>query len=135
MKRTLATLVMAFGLGSLLAVAPVSAQSNPAVADIPFSFVTSGRVLHAGKYNISQLSYSSAVFVLKNENGGTIMTQLAARQDGHAETPSLTFTRNGGAWMLVKVTPPYSSVSYSLGGDATEHHGTGVAAMISIKLK
>jgi len=135
MKRTLTALMLAFGLGSLFIATPASAQYNPAVADVPFPFVATGKTMPAGKYNVSQLSGNSPLFTLRSENG-TVMTQLGSREQGNPTHPSLTFARAGSDWVLVKITPPDSQAAYSLGHNPVEKNThLRMAAMVSIDLK
>jgi hypothetical protein len=135
MKRTLTALLMTFGLGSMFVATPISAQNNPATADVPFSFVASGKTLPAGKYNISQTRSGSATFRLEDEKGEAIMTQLGVREDGNPSHPSVTFLRSGGEWVLVKVTPPNSSAAYSVGNSQYKSQNMHLAAMVSVNLK
>jgi hypothetical protein len=135
MKSTFTALAMTFGLGSMFVATPMSAQSNPAVADVPFSFVASGKTLPAGKYNISQIRSGSATFRFQDEKGEAMLTQLGAREDGDASHPGVTFLRTGGEWVLVKVTPPDSSTAYSVGTNQYKSQNMHLAAMVSISLK
>ncbi len=68
MKRNLMALI-ALGVGSLFTAAPVSAQNN-AIADIPFSFVVSGKPMPAGTYKVTETHPGSVVFSLSNESSG-----------------------------------------------------------------
>jgi hypothetical protein len=135
MKRILMNCFLAFGLVvTPFLSTPVSAQSNPATADVPFSFVVGNQRLAAGQYYISQTQYDSPVFVLRNERGGSIFTQMNSRQEGNPAHPSLTFRRTGSDWTLVKITPPDSAAAYAL-PDHTKQHSVPVAAMVSIAIK
>lgn len=136
MKRTFTSLMLAVGMVSLFVSTPVFAQTNPAVAQIPFSFEASGKTLPAGQYNVSQFDSNSAVFTVQNVHGQAVFATLGKRQTGYPDHPSMTFMRSGGQWMLVKITPPNSLTAYSLGPDAIEHNKKlELATMVSIKLK
>jgi len=135
MKRTLTTLMLAFGLGSLFLAAPASAQYHPAQADVPFAFVVSGKTVPAGRYTISQFSASTPVFTLQNEQE-SLFALLGTRGQGDPSHPSITFKQVGSQWMLIRITPPGSQVAYSVPRSIYEKNPhMKMATMVSIKLQ
>jgi hypothetical protein len=134
MKRTFAALVMTFGLGSLFLATPASAQDNPAVADVPFSFVVSGKTLPAGQYNIAQIGMGASTFRLQDKRGESILTKVGTPETGNPLQPSVTFRRAGGEWVLVRITPPDSLNAYSFESKQSKQ-SMRLAAMVSINLK
>jgi hypothetical protein len=136
MKRLLKTLMITtFGLGSLFIPAPASAQSQSAVAEIPFSFSISGKTMPAGKYNISPLTASAGLFTVRTDKSAA-MVELGAHVKGNPAHPSVTFARVAGEWVLVKITPPDSPTAYSLVHDPVVHNAhLRMAALVSIELK
>jgi hypothetical protein len=136
MKRIFVTLLTAIGITSPFVVR-LAAQTNSAVAEVPFAFVASNRTLPAGKYNVSELRPGSAIFSLRNAEGQSIFVQLPLSEDGKPENPSLTFACYGSECVLAKVTPPNSPTAYALNPSSIEKqlpHRLGMASMISIKL-
>jgi len=135
MKRFLTTLLFTFGFGSLFLTTPASAQYHRAQADVPFAFVVSGKTVPAGRYTISQLSSSTPVFTLQNEQE-SLFAQLGARETGDPAHPSVTFKRVGSRWMLIRITPPGSQSAYSLPSSVYEKNPhMKMATMVSIKLQ
>jgi hypothetical protein len=135
MKRTLTTLMLAFGLGSLFIATPVSAQYNSAVADVPFAFTFAGHTLEAGRYNISQISGTARVFLLRGSTGG-LMESFNLLDKGNPNQSSVTFRHTDSGWALIKVTPPNSLVAYMVQSERKEKNThMGMATLVSIKLK
>ncbi len=133
MKRTLTTLMLAFGLVSMFSATPASAQNHPANATIPFAFVVGHKTLPAGTYNVSEFSTNAALFVIRGDD--TAVTQLSVPNDCRDCTPTLTFARHGNDWVLVKVMPPDGQTSYSLPSYANKNVKMRLAAMVSVNLK
>jgi hypothetical protein len=135
MKRIFVTLLAAVGLTGSLAV-PLTAQSTPAQAKIPFSFVVSNQTLPAGTYAISRVTPVAPVFVLRGE-GSSVVVNFSQNEDGKPQNPSLTFVCYGNECVLDKIAPPDSTTAYSLSPAALEKnlpHKLGMASMISIKM-
>jgi hypothetical protein len=137
MKRILTTLLMAVGLTGPL-VTHLAAQSNTAVAEIPFAFVANQRTYPAGTYRVSEGSdISRSLFKLEDPSRHSAFVMMATREDGNPAKPSLTFACYGNDRVLAKITPPGSSTAYALSRDSIEknlHHTLGMSSMVSIKL-
>lgn len=137
MKRTLTTFMLAVGMVGVFVATPLSAQSHTGVAEIPFSFVMSGKTLPAGKYNISQFSGNSSLFTVQNADGRALFEDFGARHTGHPNNPSITFKKVEGQWVMYEIAPPNSQTAYSLGEKAlAKNRKLELATMVSsIKLR
>jgi hypothetical protein len=136
MKRILTSLLMAVGITGPF-VAHLAAQTNTAVADIPFAFVISNHTMPAGEYRVSELRYGNPVFVFSDARGHSIIVPLTHSERGNPEKPSVTFACYGKECVLAKVTPPNSQTAYALSQEAIEKnlpHRLGMASMIAIKV-
>jgi hypothetical protein len=136
MKRILTTFLMAVGMASPFAV-HLAAQTNPAVADIPFDFVVSQRTLPAGRYDIQQWTVSGPAFAIRDHSGHSVFMQFAANERGNPERPGLTFACYGKVCVLGKITPPHSVTAYTLSQDSIEknlHRTLGMASIVSVEL-
>ncbi len=136
MKRIITTFLVAVGITGPF-VAHLVAQSNSAVADIPFAFVVSHQTMPAGKYTVERISPISPVFALRDGRGSSVMASFSDNETGKPENPSLTFSCYGKECVLAKITPPASETAYSLSPAAVEKslsHKLGMAALVSIKI-
>ena len=118
-------------------VMPLAAQTNAAVAEIPFAFEVGDRTMPAGQYTIKELSAYSSIFKVENEKGKGIFASFGVAVDGHPDKPSLTFVCFGKEHILTKVTPPNSNIAFELSKKTLESrraHSIGVASMVSVKL-
>jgi hypothetical protein len=136
MKRIFTTLLVAAGIAGPF-MASVAAQSNHAVANIPFAFVASGRTLPAGRYDVSQMQPGSTIFTLRDREGHGLFVPFTQNENGNPKQASLTFACYGSQRILAKVTPPNSQTAYSLSQTSIEkslRHTLGVASMVSVEL-
>ncbi len=122
--------MLVFGLGSPFIATHLSAQRNAAVAVVPFAFSVSGHMLPAGTYHISKLN----PVALQGSAGG-LMTKMCQVEAGNPTHPAITFARSGDQWVLVKITPPDSSLAYLLRDTSMENTHLGMATLVSVKLK
>jgi hypothetical protein len=136
MKRILTSIFVAAGIAGPF-VSHVAARDLRMGADIPFAFVANNTAMPAGSYQLTQTGASGSAFVLRNVTGKTIFVNMAARQDGKPDNPSLTFACQGKECVLARIAPPGSLTAYSLGQAAIEknlNHSLRIASMVSIKL-
>ncbi len=108
MKKILGCLSMV-ALAVVLA-APVSAQSIPVTARVPFDFVVGGHTLPAGDYVVSKLT-AQGVLEIRNASNGTTPLVVTASVPGSTGTPgeaSLTFHRYGSDYFLAGIWDGHS---------------------------
>ena len=102
MTKYIPTLVMALGLSTALAPSPVLAQSGSAIANIPFAFEASGKVLTPGQYAVAERMTSGLFLFLNEQTGHSIFVIGHAPNIGQAD-PKLVFHRYGDHYYLSEV--------------------------------
>jgi hypothetical protein len=136
MKRHLHNIVLAAGLSVLLGSSTLSAQSQKAVANIPFAYHVGQQTFSPGKYTIAKNS-SPGVFTLRETDTGRGIFMPVISQDTRAKDAwNLTFSCYAGDCSLSQIR--MGSESYNLLAKppvrlASNH--VGVAAMISVPLR
>ncbi len=123
MKKTLLALLVV-GTIAFAGLRPASAQSDPALVKIPFSFIVGAKVLPAGSYRIApQLDDPSLLLVTPTKGG----TAAAFAATGFAKNPNpmdqqvhVAFKNVDGHYFLWEITMP--------GGEAREVNVTKAEA-------
>ena len=98
---------------SMLAVAPVSAQSVKLVADIPFEFVAGSTTFPAGEYSVEPMgSIGSHVVLVRStdlRSSAALQTIAVWARDPQAKG-KLVFNRYGDTYFLSQIwSPGYST--------------------------
>ena len=136
MKQHLRNIVLTAGLSVLLGSSTLNAQTQTAVANIPFAYHVGQTTLTAGKYTIAKGS-SQGVFALRETDTDRGIFMLATQKStGNKDAWNLTFSCYAGDCSLSQIR--MGSESYNLLAKprvrlASNH--VGVAAMISVPLR
>jgi hypothetical protein len=98
--RTLAVFVI-----GLAAAGTIPAQSLKAQANIPFSFVVSGKTLPAGEYNVRRGTSADTMMIRSVNHGEGAFTAFvpATEPSGRWGTARLVFHRYGNRYFLAQV--------------------------------
>ena len=137
MKRHLNNIVLAAGLSVLLGSSTLSAQSQKAVASIPFAYHVGEKTLSPGTYTIAKSSSSQSVFALRETaTGHDTFMPVVQQGTGDKDAWDLTFSCYAGECSLAQIR--MGSESYNLLAKprvrlASNH--VGVAAMITVPLR
>ncbi len=110
MKRTLFSLVIA-GAVALGAAPALHAQSTePAIVNVPFSFIVSGKVLPAGKYRIATTGTDASSLVITSAddkaNGAFASTERAPNPQASSDETHVAFKTYMGQRFLWQVVTP-----------------------------
>ena len=133
MKRHLNNIVLAAGLSVLLGSSILSAQSQKAVANIPFAYHVGEKTLAAGTYTIAETSSSQSVFALRETaTGHDIFMPVLQQGTGDKDAWDLTFSCYAGECSLSQIR--MAGDSYNLTAKPPVRVGK-VAAMISVPLR
>jgi hypothetical protein len=136
MKRHLNNIVLAAGLSVLLGSSILSAQSQKAVASIPFAYHVGQQAFAPGKYTIAKNS-SPGVFTLRGtDTGGGIFMPVAQQDTGDKDAWKLTFSCYAGDCSLSQIR--MGSESYNVLAKRPVRLASnqlGVATMISVPLR
>jgi hypothetical protein len=136
MKQHLRNIVLTAGLSVLLGSSTLSAQTQTAVANIPFAYHVGQQTFSAGEYTVAKTS-SQGVFALRETDTGHAILMPVIQQDtGAKDAWNLTFScyardcslsqiRMAGDSYNVTARPPVRLAS----------NRVGVAAMISVPLR
>jgi hypothetical protein len=135
MKLQLKSIFLTAGLSALLGSFALSAQSQKAVANIPFAYHVGEQTFSPGKYMIGQ-TQSSGVFVLQQkETGHSIFMPVTNEGTQAKNTWNLTFSCYAGECSLSQVAmagDTYTLRTKSYPRVANNH--LGVAALVSVPL-
>jgi hypothetical protein len=136
MKRHLNNIVLTAGLSVLLGSSTLSAQSQKAVANIPFAYNVGQQAFAPGKYTIAKNS-SQGVFTLRGtDTGGGIFMPVIHQDTGGKDAWKLTFSCYASDCSLSQIR--MGSESYNLLAKPPvrlANNRVGVAAMISVPLR
>jgi hypothetical protein len=133
MKQHLRNIVLTAGLSALLGSSTLSAQSQNAVANIPFAYHVGQKTLAAGKYTITKNSSSQGVFALREtDTGHDIFMSVIQHSTGDKDAWNLTFSCYAGDCSLSQIR--MGGDSYNLTAKPPVRLGK-VAAMISVPLR
>jgi hypothetical protein len=133
MKRHLHNIVLTAGLSVLLGSSTLSAQSQKAVASIPFAYHVGEKTLSPGKYAIAKTSSAQSVFALREtETGHEIFMSVIPEGTGDKDAWDLTFSCYAGECSLSQIR--MAGDSYNLTTKPPVRLGK-VAAMISVPLR
>jgi hypothetical protein len=136
MKRHLHNIVLTAGLSVLLGSSSLSAQSQKAVANIPFAYHVGQQTFAAGKYAVAKSS-SPGVFTLRETDTGHEIFMPVVQQDtGDKNAWNLTFSCYAGECSLAQIR--MAGDSYNLTARPPvrlANNRLGVAAMISVPLR
>ena len=102
MKKQLFALL---GLGLLLATASAFAQTVALKANIPFSFIVTGKTLPAGEYTIQSMDMQGTVLSIRNADLQPISMVISNRcesPNASAQT-RLVFHRYGNQYFLAQI--------------------------------
>jgi hypothetical protein len=136
MKRHFKNIVVTAGLSVLLGSSTLSAQSQKAVANIPFAYHVGQQTFSPGKYTIAK-ELSQGVFTLRGTDTGGGIFMPVLQQDTlakdawnltfscYADDCSLSQIRMGREAYNLRAKPPVRLADNRL----------GVAAMISVPLR
>ena len=132
MKRHLNNIVLAAGLSVLLGTSTLSAQSQKAVANIPFAYHVGQQTFSPGKYTVGQ-TRSPGVFALRETaTGHDTFMPVVQQGTGDKDAWDLTFSCYAGECSLSQIR--MAGDSYDLTTKPPVRLGK-VAAMISVPLR
>jgi hypothetical protein len=133
MKLQLTTIILTAGLSVLLGTSTLSAQSQKAVADIPFTYYVGDTTLSPGKYTIAKTSSSQGVFALREtDTGGDILMSITQHSTADKDAWHLTFSCYAGDCSLWQIR--MGADCYNLTAKPRVRPSK-VAAMISVPLR
>jgi hypothetical protein len=137
MKRHLQDIVLTAGLSVLLGSSTLSAQSQKAVANIPFAYHVGENTLPAGTYTIAKSSSSQSVFALREtDTGHEIFVPVVQQDTGAKNAWNLSFSCYAGECSLSQIR--MAGDSYNLTARPPVRLASnriGLAAMISVPLR
>jgi hypothetical protein len=136
MKLQLKTIFLTAGLSALLGSSTLSAQSQKAVASIPFAYHVGEQTFTPGKYTIGQ-TQSPGVFVLRqNETGHSIFMPVINEGTNEKDAWKLTFSCYAGECSLSQVW--IAGDSYALRAKPFPRlakNQLGLVALVSVPLR
>jgi hypothetical protein len=132
MKRHLHNIVLTAGLSVLLGSSTLSAQSQQAVASIPFAYHVGEKTLSPGKYIIGQTRTPGIFALQQRETRHTIFMPVLQQGSGSKDAWDLSFSCYAGQCSLAQIR--MGSESYNLLAKPPVRLGK-VAAMISVPLR
>jgi hypothetical protein len=136
MKRHLNNIVLAAGLSVLLGSSTLSAQSQKAVANIPFAYHVGEQTFSPGKYTIGETPTQSLCVLQQNETGHIIFMPVTNADTHRKDAWNLTFSCYAGDCSLAQIR--MGSESYNLKAKPRVRLASNrlaVAAMISVPLR
>jgi hypothetical protein len=136
MKRHLNNIVLAAGLSVLLGSSTLSAQSQKAVASIPFAYHVGQQTFAPGKYAVGQTGAPSVFTLRETATGHQIFMPVVPQSTGDKDDWNLTFSCYAGECSLAQIR--MGSESYNLLAKPRVRlasNRVGVAAMISVPLR
>lgn len=135
MKRNLTNIMLTAGLSALLGTATLGARDTVAVAEIPFAFHATDRVLPAGTYTVER--YQSRIFLLYDGRGHSIFFGTSGEEQGEPSSPRLTFQCYGNERALSEIWTVdgrgYSASKSSL--EKNLHRKLEMATLIEVPLR
>jgi hypothetical protein len=132
MKRHLRNIVLTAGLSVLLGSSTISAQSQKAVANIPFAYHVGQQTFSPGKYAVGQTRAPGVFALRETDTGHDIFMSVIQHSTGDKEAWNLTFSCYAGECSLAQIR--MGSESYNLLAKPPARLGK-VAAMISVPLR
>jgi hypothetical protein len=133
MKPQLKPIILTAGLSALLGSLTLSAQDySREIADVPFAFHASERILPAGEYTLKQTN-SRGLFRVDDSKGHSLFLNAPILQSSKAVNPRLTFACYGNECVLSQVWMPESTTGFSISDSAMKKQLTrkiGMAAEI-----
>ena len=100
-------LVISVGLAALAAGSALLAQNNyRGVANMPFDFQVTGRVLPAGEYVVTAAGNANVFVRDKATNHTVIVPARSVLSTGEEENPRLVFNRYGNKYFLAEIWLP-----------------------------
>src|SRR4051794_22987858 len=137
MKRHLNNIVLTAGLSVLLGSSILSAQSQKAVANIPFAYHVGEKTFSPGEYTIAKSSSSQGVFALREtDTNRAIFMSVIPEGTGAKNASKLTFSCYADGCSLSEIW--LAGDSYKLTARPPvrlANNRLGVAAMISVPLR
>jgi hypothetical protein len=136
MKRHLNNIVLAAGLSVLLGSSILSAQSQKAVANIPFAYHVGQQTFSPGKYTTGQTRSPGVLALQQRETSHTIFMPVLQQGTGAKDAWNLTFSCYAGDCSLSQIRMGHEA--YNLRAKPTVRlasNRVGVAAMISVPLR
>jgi hypothetical protein len=133
MKRQLKPIILTAGLSALLGSLTLSAQDySREIANVPFAFQASERILPAGEYTLKQVN-SAGLFQVYDSYGHSLFLNAPVPKSTKAVNPRLTFACYGNDCLLSQVWMPESTTGFSISDSAMKKQLTrkiGMAAEI-----
>jgi hypothetical protein len=136
MKRHLHNIVLAAGLSVLLGSSTLSAQSQKAVANIPFAYHVGKQTFAPGKYTIGETRTQRLCLLQQNETGHSIFMPVINEDTSQKDASNLTFSCYAGDCSLAQIR--MGREAYNVTAKPTVRlasNRAGVAAMISVPLR
>jgi hypothetical protein len=136
MKLQLKSIFLTAGLSALLGSSTLSAQSQKAVANIPFAYHVGEQTFSPGKYTIGQ-THTPGIFALQqNETGHSIFMPVINEGTGKKDAWKLTFSCYAGQCSLSQVW--MAGDSYTLRArpfPRLAKNQLGLVALVSVPLR
>ena len=124
---------LAAGLSALFGSLVLSAQNQKEIANIPFAFETSGKVLPAGEYLVQQTNMNG-IFQLYDEDGHSLFVTAYRDKQGDAGSPKLAFLCYGNDRVLSQIWTN-DGQGYRIGSsEKTMRRHLEMATLIFVKL-
>ncbi|MFL6351420.1 MAG: hypothetical protein ACJ74Z_06180 [Bryobacteraceae bacterium] len=132
MKRHLNNIVLTAGLSVVLGSSILSAQSQKAVANIPFAYHVGEKTFSAGNYTVAKSTLPGVFALRETDTGRGIFMSVTPQGTSAKEAWNLTFSCYAGECSLSQIR--MASDSYNLTARPPVRLGK-VAAMISVPLR
>jgi hypothetical protein len=135
MKLQLKTIFLTAGLSALLGSSILSAQSQKAVASIPFAYHVGEQTFSPGKYTIGQTQTPGIFLLQQNQTGHAIFMPVTNEGTREKEAWQLTFSCYAGQCSLSQVS--MAGDSYTLRTKPFPRlakNQLGVVALVSVPL-
>jgi hypothetical protein len=135
MKLQLKTIFLTAGLSALLGSSILSAQSQKAVANIPFAYHVGEQTFSPGKYTIGQTQTPGIFLLQQNQTGHGIFMPVTNEGTREKEAWQLTFSCYAGQCSLSQVS--MAGDSYTLRTKPFPRlakNQLGVVALVSVPL-
>lgn len=124
---------LAAGLSAFFGSLVLAAQGQKVVADIPFAFETSGKVLPAGEYLVEETN-TSGIFQLHDADGHSLFVTAHLDKEGPSGNPKLAFLCAGNDRILSQIwTDDGNSYLIKSSEKAMKRH-LEMATLIFVKL-
>ena len=132
MKRHLHNIVLTAGLSVLLGSSILSAQSQKAVANIPFAYHVGEQTFSPGKYTVAKSTLPGIFALRQTDTGRGIVMSVIPEGTSAKEAGNLTFSCYAGECSMSQIR--MAGDSYNLTAKPPVRLGK-VAAMISVPLR